>query len=135
MEAPHATGPTHFDVECDQYHAILAVSDVRAGIEFYTTKLGFWLAFAEGDPPRFAGVNLGRVQLFLEPGKPSPEGCALYFVVGDADQLHRLHHAAGVTILEPPGDRAYHLRDYTVRDPWGYRVTFGHRLPPVASEA
>ena len=31
-------------VECEQLHAGLAVSDVIAAVDFYTTKLGFWLA-------------------------------------------------------------------------------------------
>jgi hypothetical protein len=53
------------------------------------SKLGFWLAFAEGKPPTFAGVNLGDVQVFLERGTPSPQGCSLYFVVNDADVITR----------------------------------------------
>jgi catechol 2,3-dioxygenase-like lactoylglutathione lyase family enzyme len=52
-------------VDCEQRHASFAVSDVAAAIEFYTTKLGFRVAFTEGDPPTFAGVNLGDVQIFL----------------------------------------------------------------------
>jgi len=34
----------------------------------------------------------------------------------------------GVEIAQPLGDRPYGLRDYTVRDLHGYRLTFGHRL-------
>jgi uncharacterized glyoxalase superfamily protein PhnB len=49
--------------------------------------------------------------------------------VNDADKLHRLHSAAGVAIIEPPGDRPYGLRDYTARDNSGYGLTFGHRSP------
>ena len=115
-----------FDLECEKYHAILGVTDVRAAIEFYTTKLAFWLAFAEGDPPTFAGLNLGGVQMFLERGTPSPEGCSVYFVINDADKLHQFHRTSGVEIIEPPGNRPYGLRDYTVRDLYGYRLTFGH---------
>lgn len=29
------------DVDCEKYHATLAVSDVRSAVDFYTTKLGF----------------------------------------------------------------------------------------------
>lgn len=114
------------DVRCEKYHAILAVSDIRSAIDFYTNKLGFWLAFEEGDPPTFAGLNLGSVQIFLEPGTPAPQGCSLYFVVGDADALHQFHQSSGLEILETPVDRPYGLRDYTVRDSSGYRLTFGH---------
>lgn len=74
-------------IECEQHHATLSVSDVRAAAEFYARKLGFTLAFTEGDPPTFAGVNLGRVQIFLQQGTPAPQGCSVYFVIGNADEL------------------------------------------------
>jgi len=104
------------------------VPDVRAAAEFYAKKLGFNVAFTFGDPPTFAGVNLGNVQIFLEKGTPAPEGCAVYFVVGDADELHAFHEAAGVEILEPPSDKEYGIRDYQVRDGNGYRLGFGHHI-------
>jgi catechol 2,3-dioxygenase-like lactoylglutathione lyase family enzyme len=125
-------------VECEQHHAILAVSDVRAAVEFYTTKLGFWSAFTEGDPPSLAGVNLGQVQIFLERGTPSPKGCSVYFVVSNADELHDFHRSKGVEIVQQLDDRPYKLRDYTVRDLHGYHLCFGHRLlsagPPLQIE-
>jgi catechol 2,3-dioxygenase-like lactoylglutathione lyase family enzyme len=116
-------------VECEQNHAGLVVRDVRLAVEFYTTRLGFWSAFIEGDPPTFAGVNLGRVQVFLERGTPSPDGCFVYFVVSDADKLHRFHQSKGVKFAQAIDDRPYGLRDYTVLDLDGYRLIFGHRLP------
>jgi len=92
----------------------------------------------DGDPPTFAGVNLGQVQIFLQQGRPSPEGCSVYFVVSDADELYQFHRAHGVEIVEPPDDRPYGLRDYTVRDLYGYRLIFGHHLlnagPPIKIE-
>jgi len=124
---------TRPEIRCEKYHAILAVTDVRAAVDFYTTRLGFWLAFVEGDPPNFAGVNLGSVQLFLESGTPSPQGCAAYFVVDDADKLHHFQETSGVEILEKLGDRPYGLRDYTVRDDSGYRLTFDHHLQHCAA--
>lgn len=45
------------DVECDRQHPVLSVSDVVAAADFYTTKLGFKLAFIMGDPPEIAGVS------------------------------------------------------------------------------
>ena len=126
------------EVDCERQHPSLAVTDVRAAVEFYTTRLGFTGGFTWGDPPTMAGVNLGRVQLFLERGTPAPEGCAVYFVIGNADELHEFHRASGVEILVPPGDRPYGLRDYTVRDHHGYRLTFGHPTfdagPPLEIE-
>src|SRR5258706_7677974 len=82
------TTPASPDVECEQIDPALIVSDVLAAADFYTKKLGFWLAFTWGDPPSMAGVNLGNVQMFLERGTPTPNGYAVYFVVGDADELY-----------------------------------------------
>jgi catechol 2,3-dioxygenase-like lactoylglutathione lyase family enzyme len=115
-------------VDCEQQHAGLVVSDIQTAVEFYTNKLGFSVAFTYGDPPTFAGVNLGKVQMFLQQGEPSPKGCQVYFVVGDADELYEFHRSNGVEIAEPLDDRDYGLRDYTARDLHGYHLSFGHHL-------
>jgi len=126
------------DVECEQQHPALAVGDVLAAAEFYTSRLGFTLAFTWGDPPSMAGLNLDRVQIFLEQGAPAPTGCSLYFVVGDADALYEFHRANGVEIVAPPTDQPYGIRDYRIRDLNGYELEFGHRLhtggPPLEIE-
>ena len=125
-------------VECEQQHAGLRVTDVLAAVEFYTTKLGFRPGFTWGDPPTFAGVNLGSVQMFLQQGTPGPAGCEVYFRVGNADELYEFQRANGVEIVEPPGDREYGLRDYSVRDLHGYELSFGHYIyntgPPIRIE-
>lgn len=84
------TMTARLQVECEQLHPGLPVSDVLAAADFYAKKLGFWVAFTWGDPPTMAGVNLGNVQIFLEQGAPNPKGCELYFVVGDAGQALRV---------------------------------------------
>ncbi|HEX9693252.1 MAG TPA: VOC family protein [Gemmatimonadales bacterium] len=122
------TASTHPEVDCEQQHPALAVRDVPAAVEFYTTRLGFRLGFTWGDPPTMAGVNLGRVQMFLEQGTPGAGGCSLYFVVGNADELYEFQRAKGVEVVEAPGDRHYGLRDYRVRDLDGYVLGFGHHL-------
>ena len=126
------------EVECEQEHASLPVSDVRAAVDFYTNKLGFRLGFTWGDPPTIAGVNLGNVQMFLEQGTSNPAGCAVYFVVGNADELYEFQRANGVDVIQTPGDRPYGLRDYRVRDLNGYELGFGQHLfnsgPPLEIE-
>jgi catechol 2,3-dioxygenase-like lactoylglutathione lyase family enzyme len=115
-------------VECEQHHAKLCVTDVRTAVDFYTKKLGFSEGFLWGDPPVMAGVNLGQVQTFLEQGTPNPEGCSVYFVIGNADELYEFQRVTGVDIVETPADRPWGLRDYTIRDLHGYSLTFGHRI-------
>jgi len=125
-------------VECEQIHAGLAVIDIPAAIEFYTKRLGFEKGFTWGDPPTFAGMNLGKVQIFLQKGTPDPKGCCVYFLVDDADALYEFHHAQGIEVAQEIGDREYGIRDYVVRDLNGYYLSFGHHLlnvgPPVKIE-
>src|SRR5262249_22593457 len=106
------------------------LSDIPTAIEFYVEKLGFLQAFTWGEPPTFAGVNIGEVQLFLAKGTPTPnpETGSVYFLVGDADQLYEFHRANGVEVAQAIDYRSYGIRDYTVRDLHGYYLVFGHHL-------
>lgn len=115
-------------ISCDRHHTGLPVADVSAAVDFYTAKLGFELGFTWGEPVMMAGVNLGATQIFLEQGTPNPDGCNVYFVVGDADELFEFQRANGVEVLAEPDDRPYGLRDYAVRDQAGYRLSFGHYI-------
>jgi catechol 2,3-dioxygenase-like lactoylglutathione lyase family enzyme len=65
------------NVECKQHHPSLFVTDIAAAVAYYTDKLGFSLNFTWGDPPSMAGVTLGKVQIFLERGTPSPAALAV----------------------------------------------------------
>ena len=125
-------------VHCDRAHPTLRVRDVAEAVEFYTTQLGFVLAFTWGEPVAMAGVNLDRIQVFLEHGTPDPAGTAVFFLVGDANALFEFHRANGVEVLEAIGDREYDIRDYTIRDRDGNRLSFGHplmpRTPPLVVE-
>jgi catechol 2,3-dioxygenase-like lactoylglutathione lyase family enzyme len=124
-------------IECDQLHPGLAVPNIVEAVEFYTTKLGFTKGFLWGEPPTFAGVNLGEVQEFLAKRTPPPKDSSMevYFRVGDADALYEFHRANGVEIALEIDDREYGIRDYSVRDLNSYYLTFGHPLlnagPPV----
>jgi uncharacterized glyoxalase superfamily protein PhnB len=116
-------------IHCDQFHPQLSVADVRAAVDFYTAKLGFSLDFCVGDPADFAAVHLGKVQMFFAKGMPAPDGLSVYFVVDGLDDLYEFQRQRGVNILAPPQDQSYGLRDYAIRDLYGYKLQFGHHLP------
>jgi catechol 2,3-dioxygenase-like lactoylglutathione lyase family enzyme len=123
------TRPARPLIECDQQHVSVFVNDLDATVDFYTQKLGFTLAFKWGEPPSFAGLNLDRVQIFLDATrKPDPNGCCLFFNVADVDELLAFHRANGVEIAQDIGDRPWQIRDYTVRDLNGYHIVFGQHL-------
>lgn len=117
-------------VDCDRLHPGVSVGDISSAVEFYTNRLGFTPGFTWGDPPTMAGVNLGDVSVHLTQS-PDPCGTSVYFVVGDADELHAFHAANGVEIVEPIDDRPYGLRDYMARDPYGNLLGFGHNIYTV----
>jgi catechol 2,3-dioxygenase-like lactoylglutathione lyase family enzyme len=125
MTTPAAPPP----VECKQQFPGLMVHDVLAAVDFYTTKLGFRLAFTWGDPPTMAGVDLGEVGVHLMLGKPEPREGSVYFIVDDADALFEFHRGNGVEIVEPPGRRPWQMRDYRIRDHEGHLLGFGHFVP------
>ena len=115
-------------ITCERYHAVLPVADLTASIDFYT-KLRFELDFTMGEPVRFAAVSFGNnSQLFLEQGTRPLSVCGLYFVVNDADAMLDLCRAAGAMVVMDMGDRVYELRDFSIQDPDGYVLTFGHRI-------
>src|SRR5437763_4431903 len=117
------------DIDAEQHHASLSVRDIPAAVDFYTNKLGFRLAFTWGDPPTFAGVNLGdNVQIFLREGTPDPNGSVVFFVIDAADDLYEFHRANGIEIAEPPSDKPSGFHDYTARDLDGNYLIFGQRL-------
>ena len=89
------TGSSGPEVECEQQHASLQVSDVAAAVEFYTMKLGFRPA-SRGAIRRDSRGQPGSVQMFLRRGTPSPQGCSVHFVIGNADQLYEFQRANGV---------------------------------------
>ena len=128
--------PERPEIHCDRFHATLAVRDVLAAVDFYTTKLGFEFGFTWGEPVTFAGVNLGEVQIFL--AQRDGSGSALHFVIDDADALYEFHVRNGAEVAEPIDDRDYGFRDYAVRDLDENVLAFGHYIytvgPPLEIE-
>ena len=123
--------PTVPFIECEKMHVTLPVSDLAAAIEFYVTKLGFRLGFTWGEPATFAGIMLGEMEIFLKEDRPGPNAGAVVFMVSDADALYGFHRANGLEVVEEIADREYGIRDYAVKDLYGYRLVFGHYIYSV----
>lgn len=120
------TAPSTF---CEQAVPGLIVSDITAAVDFYTGKLGFTLGFTWGDPPGFASVKLGKAEVHLLKGNPTPGASQVYFPVDDANTLYDFHVANGVQVIVPPGNRDYDMRDYRVADQDGNHLSFGSYIP------
>jgi hypothetical protein len=104
--------------------------------------LGFGLGLRLESRQRLRVQNLGNVGFFLKEGMPAPNAGAVFFTVGDSDALYEFHRANGVEVEEQIGDREFGMRDYVVKDlygyGYGYRLIFGHNIynegPPIRIE-
>ena len=121
---------------------IFAVRDVRASIAFYRDVLGGRSEWLWGDPPSFAGIRVGQVQVMFnqQPELASKiEGHQHHFFTELLDEQHAAHVAAGAPIIEPIANRPWGIREYTVRDPDGYHLRFSgplkHEKPAGAKDS
>jgi uncharacterized glyoxalase superfamily protein PhnB len=85
-----------------------------------------------GDLPDYAAVERGALRLDLMPAERAPaargQGQA-HILVSDVDGLHAEFAGRGAAIEVPPTDFCYGLREFSLRDPDGNRLTFAQ---PVA---
>jgi catechol 2,3-dioxygenase-like lactoylglutathione lyase family enzyme len=112
--------------------AVFAVADVNSSVEFYCNVLGFRQNWLWGNPPTFASVGFAKTEIFLcqQPDLATRvEGhMHCFFIEGSVDELHAQHVASGASIIAPPENKPWGLREYVVRDPSGYHLRFGGRL-------
>jgi catechol 2,3-dioxygenase-like lactoylglutathione lyase family enzyme len=106
---------------------MLQVRDLPASVAFYTDVLGFKVegTFPD-DAPTWAGLYSGNARMMLtqmNDGEPTLTG-QIYMYPDDLDAAwKRLREAAPV--VEPPVQREYGMREFSIRDPDGYLITFG----------
>lgn len=107
--------------------AVLVVADVARAIGFYVERLGCAECFRVGDPPHFAAVERGALVVNLMPESRAPAALGqgqLHVMVSGLDALHGEMAGRGVVIEVPPTDFDYGLREFSLRDPDGNRLTF-----------
>jgi uncharacterized glyoxalase superfamily protein PhnB len=113
----------------------LQVSDLVASERWYREALGFGHIVTMPGPdgrPLLAHLRWARyADLLLAPEREAPAGprgvgVTLGFTVaeGTVDALAERARAAGATIVAGPVDRPWNVRELTVADPDGYRLTF-----------
>lgn len=111
--------------------AVLVVGDVARAIGFYVDKIGCIECFRVGDPPNYAAVEREALVLSLMPASRAPAALGqahLHVMVTGLDDLHAEIAGRGVAIEVPPTDFDYGLREFSLRDPDGNRITFGEEI-------
>jgi uncharacterized glyoxalase superfamily protein PhnB len=61
---------------------------------------------------------------------PGPGQSTIYVFAANVDELHEELQALGCPIENVPADCAYAMREMSVRDPDGNRITFGQEVKP-----
>jgi len=117
-----ATGKEDED-ELDGMMAEIPAADAAQLEKFYEKTLDFRRVFRGRD----ASIVLKRhdAQLLLSPkipGLPGPSSVLLF--EADVDALHQRLVDAGVPIVAPPSEARLGIRNFTILDPEGNRITF-----------
>lgn len=106
---------------------VVNVDDLQAAISFYTEKLGFTVAFELGP---YAGLQLGDAMVHLNGGddewsaRPTSARFTVEFVDNYYDQLDQ----SIVKLDEQLRDMPFGVRQFSVIDPSGNRITFAQSL-------
>ena len=114
---------------------LLAVRDMKETIEFYTNSLGFKasMAFPDATNPEYIDLSKDGMVLMFIPAKNhgiSHEekfgiGVYLYMQIdGDIDEYYEELKGRGVKIAVDIKEEPYGVRDFTVEDIDGYKLTF-----------
>jgi predicted enzyme related to lactoylglutathione lyase len=113
------------------FAAVFAVAEVPRAIAFYRDRLGFAVQFVLGDPAEYAIMERGAVSLHLMPPRREPDLVGrgtVYVFVDDCDALHADCVGRGCAIEVAPADFDYGMREFSLRDPDGNRLTFGQAI-------
>lgn len=108
---------------------VFPVTDVAASARWYQTHLGFELTFAWEEPATYAvlkanesiSIHLTKAERAIDPSSQT----ALMIFVHDVDQVYQTIVDHQLTIETPLGVRDYGMKDFDLRDPDGYLLSFG----------
>lgn len=113
----------------------LAVRNMKETVQFYRDSLGFKMgvAFPDADNPEYADLSKDGIVLMLIPAKNVGIGAKeklgigvnLYMQIdGDIDGYYSELRKKGVKVVVDIKDEPFGIRDFTVEDINGYKLTF-----------
>jgi catechol 2,3-dioxygenase-like lactoylglutathione lyase family enzyme len=118
---------------------VLLVNDVRRAIDYYRDALGFEVELYGRLPDHYGyaqrdGCHVHFARFDGAAPRPNsevvpPDMFDAYFWVDDVEALHAELVVRGAELLHGPVEQGYGLREIRARDPHGYVLAFGQRLP------
>lgn len=105
---------------------VLPTTDLARTHKYYCDVLGFLEPWGFGEPPQYGGVRADLQEMpaihFIVSTDPTPG--EIFVIVNEVDAYYERVKGPAEVIFEI-GDRPYGMRDFTVADPDGNRVSFG----------
>jgi uncharacterized glyoxalase superfamily protein PhnB len=113
----------------------LAVRNMKQTIQFYRDSLGFQMGmtFPDADNPEYADLSMDGMVIMLVPAQNAGIGAEaklgtgvnLYMQIdGDIDDYYSELKSRGVKMIVDIKDEPFGIRDFTVEDINGYKLTF-----------
>jgi len=125
----------------------LTVKDTNKALQFYADALEAKEAFRLPTPDggiAHAEFAVGNTHIYISDEAPDwhafamPEGgmaaCLFSILVDDCDHAYAKAVNAGAEPLSPPQDHFWGMRSAVVKDPFGYRWSFGQMVEDVSPE-
>jgi uncharacterized glyoxalase superfamily protein PhnB len=109
--------------------AVFAVASVGRSAEFCVERLGCAEQFRMGED--YAILGREALYLHLMPASRAPASLgqsSVYVFANGLDALHEELVGRGCPIEVAPKDYDYGMREFSVRDPDGNRITFGEEV-------
>ena len=115
---------------------ILSVGDLQGALDYYTSVLGFDVAWEWGEPPYLASVFRDQVEVNLSQNDAAGKLSAskVYFQVVDVDAYYERVTAAGAQVDVALADRPYGMKDFRILDPSGNELSFGQAIDVVGDQ-
>ena len=125
----------------------LTVKDASKALDFYSKALGAKEVFRMPTPEggvAHAEFAIGNTHIFISDEAPDwhayamPEGamaaCLFAIATDNCEQSYAKAVEAGAEPLSPPQDQFWGVRSAMIKDPFGYRWSFGQRIEDVTPE-
>ncbi len=112
---------------------VLAVPDLERNAAYFRDVLGFRIEWADASDWRLlcrgdVRIMIGHCPDAMLPAATGDHSYFGYMEIDDVDALHKEFVGKGALILDPPIDRPYGMREFTVATPDGHRLVIGQTL-------
>ena len=107
---------------------ILGVMDLSLCQQFYVDQLGFDIYFKWGNPVHYMVLKKEGITLNLtlvDDLIQVPDHSVLFIFCNDVKALYQKFLQKGIGFEEPLQDTDYGMRTFVLKDPNGYKITFG----------